>query len=258
MADAKRHADALGIYLTGGASNSDPDASLGGVRSTIEARQLGAIISLPVAPVIVESVLGSSGEGEAQIRGDKNGNLYWTAPGEDEGDAIAIADGESKLLLGSDEDKGVRVTRDGTATLLGAMALDLKYIFNGWLAGRDITNAERVAGEDLYRGVMLRAHGDYGVLDTSVWLDAMAGEQATIEIGIEPEDANGDIQVIADEFTAPAAVAFSSPLTKGAGLKPGTIDVGHNHGLWVHKQFPAVGSVATEENVILYIAYWGA
>lgn len=262
MPEEKRNSDGLGIYLTGaasdGAAQADTSLSLGGFRSSTESRPLGGLVSNILAPIAVERLSGDNGEGSGTIKGDLNSQLFWTPPGGTEGSGVTIANGESKLLEGTDIDKSVRVKRESANAIDASMTVDCLSPFNSGFSGSNVSNANRIAGVTTYRAVMYRGHGAFGLLDIITWLGAMAGMQATIAIGLETAAADGSIQTIANETTAPAAVAFSSPTTEGAGLSIVSIDVNKNHGLWIRRVFPAAGTVALKETVEIRQSFFAA
>ena len=337
MADAKRRADGLGLYLTGaasdGAAQADPDAALGNFRSSTEIRALGGLITDTIAPLSLAVASGANGEGTGTVTVAAGGNLTYAPPGGTAGAEVAIANGESKLLVGTDIDKVVRVTRNTAGSMGGSMVMEFKKSFNDALGFGNVANSERVSGISRYRGIMLRAHGAFGILDTRIWIGTL-GTQATtdvaqlgasgagtinaagdlsdwpavgfariqtaagalreivyygartnhiltigqathrgllgtsagagaaddtinavpgIRIALETPAADGSIQTIANEGVAPAAVSWNSSITAAAGLSIGTVDVDHNHGLWVHRQIPATATVAYEmENLLNY------
>ena len=255
MAEAFRFVDGLGLYLTGGVSNRNPDLALGGIRSIIESRGMTAIITDPIPAIRIDAIMPNNGEGTATLSVIA-GDLVYTPPGDVAGTPVAIAIGESKIVAGVDESKAIRVTREANFDFEGTSSLELVYNFNGALGMGNIPDADRVAGNTYYRAFMLRAHGPFPVLDIKLWLPPIGGTQAVYAIGIET--AVGEtIQTIADEFTAPAAVVFTSPTTVGTALSVGNIPAGDNVGLWIRKVFPAAGSVDLQEDIKLSIQFKG-
>lgn len=342
MASAYRQADGLGLYLTGaasdGAAQTSPDAALGGFRSATEVRALGGLVTAAIPPLSLQLATGANGEGTGTITADAAGDLTYTPPGGAAGSAVAIANGETKLIVGNDIDKAVRVTRNTSDTPSGSMTIDYKKSYNDALGLANVANAERSAGGDRYRAIMLRAHGAFGVLNTRVWVGTL-GTQATtdtgqlsgagtgviktagsfadwpkvgfariqtsggalreivyysarthnsltignashrgllgssagagaatdtvdavpgIRIALETPAADQSIQTIANESTAPGGVSWSTGITAATGLSIGIIDVSKNHGLWIHREFPANGKVAYEMENLLNYDYWAA
>jgi len=183
MADEKRNADSLGIYLTGaghdGGSQPDPGHSLGEYRSLTEAATLGVRVADPIAPLVIERALPAIGEGVGYLRGDLSGHVYYTPPGGVQSAAYTIADGETKLLEPADPDEAIRVSRTGGLTLYGSMSLTFVEHVGAVFAGPDLSNTERVAGADKYRGVMLRAHGIEGVINVALWIATLGTQRVS-------------------------------------------------------------------------------
>lgn len=256
MAEVNRLVDALGLFLSGGASNLDPNASLGGVASSTRVRGHGAKVGDTIPSIRIDNVFPACGEGDASLLIDAAGDLVFTPPGVVAGTPVTIADGESKILSGVDSNKAIRVFREAGLASVGLM--DLKFVdaMNGVLAHGDVTDAQRAAGVTTYRALMLTAQGPFGVIDIRLWLPPVSGAQATYSMGTEVA-VGSTIQIIADEFTAPAAVVFSSPTTEGAALVIPAISPGDFVGLWIRKTFP-IGTVAAQEDVQLAMKYLGA
>lgn len=190
-------ADALGLYLTGAASDGGAQvatsACLGNFRSSSEVRALAGVIEDPLREVIIERILPGVGEGDAVIRGDTSGNLYLTPAGTSEGTAVAIADGETKLIEGPARDQAIRVRRDGDESLFGSMTIGLVEQLNAAIAGPNLSNAERIAGADKYRAIMLRAHGANPVISIVVWIGTLGTQQVT-DVGQLGGSGTGTIQ----------------------------------------------------------------
>ncbi|MCP4539829.1 MAG: hypothetical protein GY832_22040 [Chloroflexi bacterium] len=65
-------------------------------------------------------------------------------------------------------------------------------------------------------------------------VDAVPG----IRLALEAPDGDGNIQTIANESTAPAAVAWDSGITSASGLSLANLASGSNYGLWIHREIP--------------------
>ena len=66
-------------------------------------------------------------------------------------------------------------------------------------------------------------------------VDAVPG----IRIAIEAPGADGNIQSIANDTTAPTGVTWSGAITSATGLTLATLGAGTTYGLWIHRQIPA-------------------
>lgn len=261
MTDAGRQADALGLFLTGGPSNSNPDLSLGGVPSSTRLRGLGAIVADPTSiPAIrIDNVLPACGEGEATLQTNADGDLVFTPPGGTAGDPVAIAAGESKVVSGADTAKAIRVFREaGLAFPTGGLAtLTLVNALTGVLSMSNVTDAQRQTGVTTYRAIMLEAQGLFGVLDIRLWLPPVVGLQSVYHIGEETPVA-GSIQIIADEFTAPGGIGWVNPNTEVPfALTIPVLHPGDKMGIWIRKVFPP-GNQSVEEDFQLAIRFKGA
>ena len=262
MATAYNRSDALGLYLSGsasdGAAQTDPAACLGGFRSSTQLRALGALVSGPIPQVIVRHITGANGAGTALIRTDGAGDYYFTGPSGTEGAAVAIADGETALIEDTDTDMAARIEIDGTALALGAtMTLTLVWPVNNVLGMGNVANADRVAGLTTYRALMLYVHSASGVLHPRVWLDD-SGCQSTYSIALEAPAADHSIQTIADESTDPIGLSWSEPTTKETGLHLATLGAAKNYGLWIRRVFPPAGTVASYESFTLSLSFYGS
>ena len=186
MPDVATLADALRWHLTGAGSDggvqADPDAALGNYRSSSEFQQLGAIGALPGFAVAFAA--GGNGAGNGTLQTDGSGNVRWTAPGSStHGDYVAIADAATKLLLdGEDPLKFVRVTRDAASAPAAATAtITLVDVFNSIFdnVNGSAGNDESGAGDDEYRGLMLKNASSKAVYDVKVWVKPLDDESET-------------------------------------------------------------------------------
>jgi len=257
VGDVGRQIDALGILLTGGATNANPDSSLGGAVSSTRVRGLGHIVSNQVPSIRIDNVFPACGEGDAALAVDSSDDLVFTEPSGSAGTPVTIAEGESKIVVGSDINKAVRVYREAGLVHYGDSDLELLEALNGVLAMSNVSNAQRVAGVTTYRALMFYAQGDYGVLDIRLWMPAVGGAQATFSLGLETPS-GGAIQSIPNETTAPTAVSFSTPVNEGSALTIPVIHPGGYMGLWIRRVFPAAGTMNRREDFQLAMKYKGA
>lgn len=257
MAEINRAVDALGLFLTGGVTNTNPDLSLGGARSSTRIRGLGAILSSAIPSLRIDNVFPACGEGDATLSVDANGKLVFTPPGAAAGTPVAIAAGESKVVTGADANKAVRVFREAGLPFTGTMGLHLVNALNGVLAHGNVTHAQRLAGVTTYRALMLFAQNPQGIIELKLWLPHVAGAQAAFAIATETP-VSDTIQTIPNELTAPAGMAWVTLSRKeeDAMVIP-AIDAGQSLGLWIRRIFP-VGYVTPQENFQLAMKFRGA
>jgi hypothetical protein len=252
--------DSLGVYLTGaasdGAAQSVPGDSLGGYRSSSEVSPCGWQLSSPCGGIFIDAIGFGNDTGSAEIRA-ASGSFYYSPPGIDEGEGIALTDDSSGVLTGATGSGSVRITRDLALSPTGTLVFTIVDIFGGAIGGRNLTNAERTDGVTTYRAVMLRAHGAYGVLDIKAWVGSDTDTQSTISLGYETPDGDGAIQTIADEETAPSGISWDSGTTEGTGLYHKTIDVSHNLGLWIKRESPSSSDAAAKEKIQVCLSFFG-
>lgn len=246
--------DRLGMFLTGGASNVSQAESLGGVPSTIEYKELIAKMVLPIPGLQLLKVFSENGEGTASLLVDGNGDLVYTPPDGLPGDPVSIAVGETKVVGGQDSTKAIVVKRfTRTLAFAGLCTLTLTRKVNGVLSMENLTDAERTAGRTTYRCIILSNLGDTDDLnDLSLWVEN-DGVQATYSLGVEELDSNGEVQSIVDETTAPSGVVFQNVMGVLNALDISVIEAGESIALWIKKEFPASGTVASRELVELQI-----
>ena len=201
MATTKTKSDALGFYHTGadfdGGPQSDPDASLGGFRAHHEVRNLTALMSTPIGALRVDVIGGANGVGDgvltgqdissaAEIEGaidmseeDKQtmfgiDTITWTAPNGSAGTAVVIGDGDELLIEDVDTQKAIRIKRDSFLAIGGSMGLSIRKTIGNVLGFRDVTDAERTAGEDYYHAIMLDAHGGAALTNVELWINPLS------------------------------------------------------------------------------------
>lgn len=213
MSSTRTRADALSMYLTGAAGaggvQADPDLSLGGHRSSSRAGTLGYLLSGSLPGVRIDYAAGENGSGIGALDAAGVDELVWTPPGGTQGDPVAIADGEQKLLEGGDGDasKFILVTRTSAEDLAGGYTVELLPVFND-VIGSANWSTDGFAME--YRCVCLK-NGPGGVVkDLKVWLGTN-----TNAVAIAKEDPasqpDGAFQTIPDPVTAPTGLSFVSP-----------------------------------------------
>ena len=261
MSSTGRGVDALGFYLTGGAtgvSNKDPDASLGGVITTTRrVLEQGFFMSSPIPAVRIDHVSGANGAGDGTLAVDASGNLTWTPPGGSIGTAVTIAAGGSAVLAGADGDQALRVYRESGLQFSGVSTVELVSAMNGVVGQSSLTSAQRVTGRTTYRALALKAIGDYRAAEIRVWLPPVSGAQASWSVAVESPVA-GSVQTIATEATDPTGLAFVSATSLATALVIPFVSSGDWVALWVKRVFPALGTVSPSERVDLAVSYMGA
>jgi len=183
MADEKTRADSLRMYMTGagsdGGAQTDPDACLGNYRSSTECTQLGNTVTSPISNVTINHVNGANGVGDGTLAAASVDTLKWTAPSGTLGDAVTIANGETKVLEdGAEPEKCIRVTRSSATDLSGTATVSLAEEYNNLVGFDNISSAEASAGDDEYRCICVKNESTMTVSSVKAYV-ATLGTQVT-------------------------------------------------------------------------------
>ena len=248
--------DSLGLFLSGGASNLDPDASLGGLLSSVRMRGMGALFTNYIPGIRIDNVTPACGEGTATLAVDTNGDLVFTPPGGTAGTPVTVADGASAIISGADANKSIQIFRETGLLVTGVATFELLFSLNGSLSMKNVTSAQRVAGATTYRALMLRAQGAFAVGDVRLWTPVVGGAQAVYSLASEVPIAD-TIQAIASETTAPIGLSWVTATTEGGALVIPSVPVIDGMGLWIRRVFPAAGAFAVQEDFQLAMKFKG-
>lgn len=122
-----------------------------------------------------------------------------------------------------------------------------------------VSGDENAASNAEYRGIFIHnAHATLTLQNTKVYLAAETAGGAAIAIGVDPTAASAigaapvQALTIANEDTAPAGVAFSSPVNIGAAIVLGDIPPGQTKAVWVRRT-PANTTALANDGVTLRI-----
>jgi len=100
-----------------------------------------------------------------------------------------------------------------------------------------VSDAETLAGDVEYRCIYVEnAHGSLTLQGSAAFIptNTPSGDTSS-DIGLGSSAINGTEQTVADESTAPSAVAFSAPANQGAGLSIGDLAPGETKAIWVRR-----------------------
>ncbi len=246
-------------YLSGGAANTDPNASLGGEISTTHWRmQLATGVTIGGVTVddAAENTVGSGTLAYA-VSGQ---TLTWTPPGGAAGAAVPVGTNGTYVIRGSGVTAGyLRVTVVAASLPAGnvSQTVTVANRDNGILD--DVTKAEALAGDTNYRCVYL--HATDTATNVSVWISQDSLGADTISIGADPAGvgdgtSTGVATTIVNEATAPAGVVFSQPLIEGAAINLGDFPAGEGCALWIKRNVPVSTLVATADDTSLLRFYF--
>ena len=98
-----------------------------------------------------------------------------------------------------------------------------------------VTGDQALAGDTNYRGIYVKnSHASITLETTIIWINQNT-TNSEIAIGLSAQGLNATMTAIANESTAPAAVSFSQPANKAAGLTMGDIPATQNYGYWLRR-----------------------
>ena len=226
MAEINEGPDQLRAYLTGaaavGGGQFDHDESLGGSRSSARLQCLTPQRLTAFPGLRLRYVDGANGTGLGRLLAIGANTLRWAAPGDGYGDAVSIANGETKVLKSQTASKFIVVARNSVLALSGVENIQLSDTYGNAIGMSDFTTAQSTAGEAKYRGFILQNVGDSNITDVEVWVDADLDDRLQVAQEATVSDA---IQTIANELAQPTGLSWSTP-TEGSPLAIGTLAAG--------------------------------
>lgn len=183
MADERTHADSLRMYHSGAASvddpQTDPDACLGGNRSSTEFEVLDAVIADPISNLTFLYFAGENETGTGTVIATGDNTLTYEGPDDDVGAAVTITNGQTKILESDDPNKYVRVTRTSATALSGTVTLTLADVLNNVIGFDNVDSDDAAAGITQYRAYFVQnKHLSVAVVGTKVWIKTL-GTQRT-------------------------------------------------------------------------------
>jgi hypothetical protein len=103
----------------------------------------------------------------------------------------------------------------------------------------DVTSGEASAGATEYRCIYVHnGHATLPLVAAVVWISTNTTGNR-LAIGLGSSAINATEQTVASETTAPTAVAFTQPASKGAGLSIGDIPAGQHKAIWFRRTVAA-------------------
>jgi hypothetical protein len=112
----------------------------------------------------------------------------------------------------------------------------------------DVSGAESAAGDINYRCIYVHnAHATLTLQAARIWIQANTpSADTTIDIGLGAAAVNATETAVANEATAPAAVAFSAPANFAAGLVIGDIPPGQHKAVWLRRTVNAAAAASAD------------
>lgn len=160
MTDVNTRADSIIAFLSGassdGATQTDPDLSLGNFRSSTEVGEMSVSVTSPIVDLNVDSASSNNAEGAGTLTALDANTIAWTPPGGSQGPAVAILNGETKIVEGGGGNLAeyITVSRTSATALTGAATVTLAVGLNRRFD--DKTSTEQSAGDTDFRGTVLK------------------------------------------------------------------------------------------------------
>ena len=213
--------DNITILHTGGASNSDQNASIGGVVSSVAVAAQSASGITNVTGVTIDGARGNTvGNGTLSFTNSTT-TLTWAQSGGTAGTAVDVSADGTYYLKDIDDIATLEITVASASLPVSDQSdtIAVTNIDNNMFD--DIAGVEGFVGDTEYRVFALKnTSGTTGFL-VSLWIAAQPGGDSTLEIGLYTGGVNAAAPALTNESTAPAGgdVTFSAPATQATGLQ---------------------------------------
>jgi len=230
-------------YLSGGASNSDPALSLGGVISTTEVgKQTLNWSGSPIAGITLDWGQNVPPEG---LRFDPDNivpdpdivSVFHVDDTAAQGAVFPWVTG-TYTLSQAGRQWVIQVTVDDGVTLLFT---NETVIASGGVNNifGSIAAAESLSGSTKYRCIYVKNTHGTDPMSISAYIPTLgaypAGDSPTVfRIGLDPAGPGGTAVTIADEDTAPIGVTFSSAINLPEAL-PFSLAAGQSQAIWIER-----------------------
>ena len=243
----------LEFRLSGGASNTDPDASIGGVRSTERVQAQSASGISNVTGVTIDYAAGNALGNGTFAYTQSTSIISWTPNGGSAG-TVDISAGNGKYAVQSGN--GYLAFTVVAASLPGSDQADTITIAN--IANEifdDIAKSESFNGDIEYRCIYVYwNHATDDVFGVKAYIASQPSGADTLAIGLDPAGvgngtSTGVADTPADESTAPSGVTFSAPANAASGLSIGDLSPGEGIGLWIRRTIAAATVTAAPNDL---------
>jgi hypothetical protein len=253
----------LELYLSGGADNTVPNSSLGGVKSNtpLYSKTL-SWQSNSISGITLIDAPGSP-DGNGIVTYDStNKTLTWTPFGGSSGEIVSIGEDGKYAITGSIGVLLVSVVYNNlpldNATETIVVSQKVNSLFD------DITKVESFSGNTDYRCFYIyNSHPTDPFVLVSIYISQQTTGADNILIGLDPNGVGdgvltGVANSIVNETTAPTNVVFSAPSTIGAALVINQLTSGQAYAIWEKRVVPSgtlVGSTNDESTITIRAGY---
>ena len=228
---------------SGGAGNSSPAASLGGVMSSTSIlSQTGTLLGTVITGLTVNNAVNNQAGNGTLSWNSSTQYLSYTPPGSSYVYQQLISGNGVYVIGGTDGMVTVTVvlssmpTSNKTQTVTIANATDAVF--------QTVTPSMSLLGSTQYRCIYVRnGNSTLSAGALFLYLYTQTTGNDDIFIGLDPAGigngtTTGVATTIPNQTTAPSGVTFSAPLTIATGLDVGTLGVGQSFAFWEKRVVP--------------------
>lgn len=242
----------LELRLSGGASNADPSASLGGIKSSekIVSKTIAGISNITGVTALDAPGLA---DGAASLAFTAiNQTLTLTIAGA-QGASIDVSVSGRYAIPGTNGFLFVDVTAASLPAINKTDTITITQAANELFD--NISKAESWAGDIEYRGFYIHnAHDTEPFYGARIWINSQPTGEDDLMIGLDNAGigdggTTGVAVTIADEAAAPASVAFSAAINSGSSLSIGQINPGDSQAVWLKRTVPAETTTSTPSDI---------
>jgi hypothetical protein len=242
------YADILQVVLTGAASHAaaqtDPDASLGGFRSSTRCDGRSFLLLDAMSNLRVDLVSGANPTGDGIVTAIADDWVTWTSPGGAQGEAVQILSGQQRMLEDVTASRYVLVSRSNAQPLVGAMTVQIVEALNNVLG---MGNAD-LSTPIKYRQIgFVNTSAGFEIQNLIVTVAANAGDVHLFTDSAQPTQPSGAAGSIVSETSSPSGVT-----TPGSTLALPTLYPGQWAPVWISRDI----GVITPQPLIRSLLTW--
>jgi len=253
--------------LSGGASNSDPAASWGGIMSSTRIAGKTATGISNITGVSIEDAPGST-NGAGTLAFTASGQtLAWTPSGGTIGPSVAVDGGDGRYTLwgvNADLTAGYLFITVTVSSLPGTDQSDAITVANATnRTYPDVTKKQSFDGLVDYMAMYVHnAHPTDPFIGAKFYIGLNTSGPDDISIGLDPAGVGdgsmtGVATTIASAITAPAGVTFSQPANIGAALGGDHLNAGEARALWQKRVVPAGTTTSAPSDISTLVTNGG-
>lgn len=243
----------LELRLSGGADNTDPADSLGGVMSSGAIRSASATGLSNISGVTIIDAPGSAAGAGTLAWDSAEETLSWAPFGGSAGDPVVISEDGRYAIPGSAGHLYVEVDYSALPAQAETDTLTVSVISNAlW---DNIGKAEAFAGDVEYRcAYITNVHPTDPFIGAKLFIGSQPTGADTLALaldlaGIGDGSSTGVADTVADENTVPdPSLTFAAPATLGAALTVGQLDAGDAIAFWQKRTVPANTLTSTPDD----------